>query len=139
MLCKGKKSCWKLLIKNEQFLKAFSQLGNTCDLETDVIDKLEEYVCCLYGSKKRSVNDARFVVFVLYVFMLRGRTMWTNTENSNLHCTSHHISWKECRSFPDDINGLLIYEGEEDEENVDRDSDYGFRSDIESDEDDELF
>ena len=78
---KGKKSCWKLLIKNEQFLQAFRQLENTLDFETYVIDKLELYVCCLYGSKKKSVNAARFDMFI---------------KNNNFHIItlSHNTSLK---------------------------------------------
>ena len=92
---KGKTSCWKLVIKNEQFLQAFSKLGNTWDLGTDVIDKLEVYVCCLYGSKKKSVNAVRFDRFIkkktrsfcyTTFFMLR----------TNLHLP-YHRSWMECR------------------------------------------
>ena len=40
------------------------------------------------------------------------------------------------KPFPDDINDLLIDEGEENKEKDDSDSDDGFRSDIERDEDD---
>ena len=45
-------------------LQAFSEFGNTYELDTGVVGTLEEYVCCLYGSKKNSVNATRFDMFM---------------------------------------------------------------------------
>ena len=53
---KGKKHCWEIAIKNSLFLEAFAKLGDHWNLEEQVILTLEEYVSCIFGSKKKSVD-----------------------------------------------------------------------------------
>ena len=48
---KGKKCFWEVAIKNSLFLVAFAKLGNYWNLEEQVILRLKEYVCCIFGSK----------------------------------------------------------------------------------------
>ena len=61
---KGKKTCWRHLCKNEDFVSAFSSLGSTHDICTDVAKTIEKYVCVLYGrSKLKNVNEVRWSIF----------------------------------------------------------------------------
>ena len=60
---KSKKACWKVLKKNNRFLRAFSSLGNTWDLDKQLIDLLEEYMCNLFGRKKKDIDLARYEIF----------------------------------------------------------------------------
>ena len=61
---KGKKRCWEVAIKNSLFLAAFAKLGDHWNLEEQVILTLEEYVCCIFGSKKKSVDIVRADMFM---------------------------------------------------------------------------
>lgn len=60
---KGKAVCWKVAEKNPRFLHAFKALGLAWDLQAPIYEALEEYVCYLYGSKKRKVNEVRHQMF----------------------------------------------------------------------------
>ena len=46
---KGKWACWKVLAKNNKFINTFSLMGQTWELDKQVFDELEEFVCLLYG------------------------------------------------------------------------------------------
>lgn len=61
---KGKKRCWTVMKSNESFLKAFSELGNDWDITEQQVSAIEEYVCALYSSKKSSVNELRYDLFL---------------------------------------------------------------------------
>ena len=60
---KGKSLCWKVAEKNPRFLHAFQELGVEWDLTPAVYEVLEEYVCNLYGARKRKVNSVRHQMF----------------------------------------------------------------------------
>ena len=60
---KGKKMCWSTMTKNEAFVGCFTELGRSWSLTDDIQRFLEQYVCKLYGSKKKSVNAVRFELF----------------------------------------------------------------------------
>ena len=59
--CKGKHACWKLLECKPKFLDTFCKLGVSSaeELEAD----LEKYVTLLYGTKGKSVSEARYTIF----------------------------------------------------------------------------
>ena len=46
----------KTLLGTSLFLAAFAKLGDHWNLEEQVILTLEEYVCCIFDSKKKSVD-----------------------------------------------------------------------------------
>ena len=60
---KGKGVCWSALEKNPRFLPAFKDLGSTWELAEETFKLLEEYVCVLYGCRKKNVNQARYYLF----------------------------------------------------------------------------
>ena len=60
---KGKAACLRVLEKNPKFLKAFQDLGSSWELEDETFDLLQEYVCKLYGSREKNVDQARYELF----------------------------------------------------------------------------
>ena len=60
---KSKKTCWKVLKKNNRFVRAFSSLGSTWDLDEQLIALLEEYMCNLFGRKKKDIDLVRYETF----------------------------------------------------------------------------
>lgn len=60
---KGKTACWKIVEKYSRFVGIFTSLGLSWELEEELADALEEYVCLLYGSRKKKVNDVRSEIF----------------------------------------------------------------------------
>ena len=60
---KGKVACWKVVDTNHRFLHVFKELGLAWELAASAHEILEEYVCLLYGSRKRKVDDARYDIF----------------------------------------------------------------------------
>ena len=45
---------------NESFLRAFTELGTDWDMTEQQVNAIEQYMCALYRSKKKSVNDVRY-------------------------------------------------------------------------------
>ena len=60
---KGKKKCFGIFEKKFKVQKALMLLGDSCELKEDVFTPLEEYVCALYGSKKKKVDEVRYDIF----------------------------------------------------------------------------
>ena len=61
---KGKTTCWKKISKKADYVAAFSSLGRTYLVDTEVTQGIENFVCALYGrSKLHSVNEARSSIF----------------------------------------------------------------------------
>ena len=61
---KGKVTSWKKMCMKADYVAAFSSLGNTYLVATEVTQGIEKYVCALYGrSKLHSVNEARLSIF----------------------------------------------------------------------------
>ena len=55
---------WNLVLKNERFLKVFSELGLFSNTTDDAIAILEELVCCLYRDLKiKKVGELRMKLF----------------------------------------------------------------------------
>ena len=54
--------CWKKDSPNE--MEAISQLGETWNVSEDQLCLIEKFVCCLYNSRKHSMNNARFELFM---------------------------------------------------------------------------
>ena len=51
-----RKGFWEGAIKNSLFLAEFAKLGDHWYFEEEVILTLEECVCCIFGSEKKSVD-----------------------------------------------------------------------------------
>ena len=45
---------------NESFLRAFTELDTDWDMTEQQVNAIEQYMCALYKSKKKSVNDVRY-------------------------------------------------------------------------------
>ena len=63
---KGKLAPLKILKQNPEYIKTFSQLGVTVNIESSVLRELEEFTCLLYrgrGSRTSDVNKLRFEKF----------------------------------------------------------------------------
>ena len=48
---------------NESFLRVFTELGTDWDMTEQQVNAIEQYVCGLYKSKKKSGNDVRYDLF----------------------------------------------------------------------------
>ena len=60
---KGKAVCWKTMVKDPAFVEMFSNLGSEWNLSTSLKTDLERYVCKLYESRRKLVNETRFDLF----------------------------------------------------------------------------
>ena len=61
---RGKKKGWKLIENSDDWLNVFSILGENKNVEDDVMQKWEQFVCLLNGrSRCSSVNQARREIF----------------------------------------------------------------------------
>ena len=60
---RGKPACWKIVEKYPKFVSIFTSLGLSWDLQGELADALEEYVCLLYGSRKKKINSVRSKIF----------------------------------------------------------------------------
>ena len=61
---KGKKVMWKLVLQNDKFLDAFSQLGLFNSVTDEVSNCLEKFMCALYSYKNETtVNNVRVKMF----------------------------------------------------------------------------
>ena len=60
---KGKLSVFKLMKKDEEYRKAFEQIGQTLDIPEETQETLERFVCQLYGSKTNNISDLRYLMF----------------------------------------------------------------------------
>ena len=61
---KGKHSCWKIAVKNEEFLEVFSCLGDDWFINDDQLQALENFVYWLYGNRHfRDINKVRLSIF----------------------------------------------------------------------------
>ena len=60
---KGKKKCWNKLKEDPKYVQCFSSLGTRESPSEEQLQTLEEYVCVLYSTKLKNVNDARYQLF----------------------------------------------------------------------------
>jgi len=52
------------MIKNAEYISAFTKLGSNESVEPQVSATLEQFVCCMYGVHKvTDMNDTRFAIF----------------------------------------------------------------------------
>ena len=52
------------MVKSNDFLKAFKELGDTFSFETSYFPIIEKFTCCLFGVKQcNDVNEARYSKF----------------------------------------------------------------------------
>ena len=61
---KGKGKCWKVMKSKEKFLIAFQQLGDDWQLPEALLNTLKVFTCNIYGSRKSTVNEARYELFM---------------------------------------------------------------------------
>ena len=54
---KGKTKAFKLLKDNARYVRGFMALGDSWDINDELFNVLEEFVCDLYGKKNRSSVD----------------------------------------------------------------------------------
>ena len=45
-------------------MEPITQLGDSWDISSDQVSAIEKYVCRIYNSRKSSVNEARFELFM---------------------------------------------------------------------------
>ena len=61
---KGKKAFWKVMQKDQKYIRLFAELGNYSEVPVHVSNGLEEFVCDLYGHARiSSVNKLRHKIF----------------------------------------------------------------------------
>ena len=61
---KGKKRLFKLLMKLQDYIETFQMLGQSWNLDDDVIERLEKFTCHMYGSSlTTSVNELRYKIY----------------------------------------------------------------------------
>ena len=48
---------------NESFIRAFTEIGTDWDMAEQQVNAIQQYVCVLYKSKKKSVNGVRYDLF----------------------------------------------------------------------------
>ena len=61
---KGKKTFWRVACKNGKFLSALSSLGTAYEVDKDLEETLENFICAIYGkSKLKDVNLACAAIF----------------------------------------------------------------------------
>ena len=61
---KGKKTVYRLVKTNPECLSTMQQLGECFDMPENIIEKIEKFVCVMYGlDKVGKVNEARYKLF----------------------------------------------------------------------------
>ena len=50
-------------MKKEKFLRCFTEFGRDWRVTDEILIALEEFVCCLFNAKSKTVNSARFEIF----------------------------------------------------------------------------
>ena len=60
---KGKTACCKIVERNCKLAEVFASLGCFWNLQDNVFNGLEEYVCYLYGFRKKDINHVRHELF----------------------------------------------------------------------------
>ena len=61
---KGKGKCWKVMKSKEKLVIAFQQLDDDWQLPEALLNTLEVFTRNLYGSRKSTVNEARYELFM---------------------------------------------------------------------------
>ena len=83
---KGKKKAFDLMTEKTAFIEAFIELGNEFTLEEATFQKLENFVCHLYGHGSSSgVDDVRYKVFCLAATSLPEKTMPPSQDAQRCH------------------------------------------------------
>ena len=61
---KGKVRPLAIMEKDDKFIEVFAKLGESADLQPDLLTTIESFVCCMYGNRKVClVNEARYKLF----------------------------------------------------------------------------
>ena len=61
---KGKQTLWKAMLKRQEFINSFEELGRYLHPEASVMECLEKFTCFLYGFPRlQSVNESRAKFF----------------------------------------------------------------------------
>ena len=63
ILEKRKNKCFKLLQGISKFQSTFATLRNDWNISDGLLTKLEEFVCRIYGMRKKDMNEVRFVKY----------------------------------------------------------------------------
>ena len=60
---KGKRVLFKMMKSKQDFIDIFIKLGSSWDIDEFDLADLEEFVCHIYGSKDKDINDVRRKLF----------------------------------------------------------------------------
>ena len=60
---KGKKKAFSVAMEEKSFVETFCSLGEHFDMSANLLDRLQRFVCKLYGVDLSSVNEARYNIF----------------------------------------------------------------------------
>ena len=60
---KGKVKPLKLMLKNEDFIDLFTEFGSSWIITEDMIDRLTEFVCSLYGKRSHDIDLLRYQLY----------------------------------------------------------------------------
>ncbi|KAG1692301.1 Transmembrane protein 164 [Nymphon striatum] len=60
---KGKLKALKLLQEEREFVAVFSRLGLSWDVDNNLVNELQKFVCRLYGQKQSTVNELRYKMY----------------------------------------------------------------------------
>ena len=60
----GKGKALNILRKSKEYLHTFARFGDSFRFDADLFELIEKFVCCLYGSKQRNTDDARYEKFL---------------------------------------------------------------------------
>ena len=55
---KGKQACWKVFVSDSKFQTFLSALGACWELSKEIADRMEEFVCSLYGFREKDINSS---------------------------------------------------------------------------------
>ena len=61
---KEKVAFWKAMLKRQEFIRLFIELGNSPQVPDHIFLGLERFVCALYGDQRTSVNELRNKIFL---------------------------------------------------------------------------
>ena len=60
---KGKKKCFGVLEKKVKFQEALTSLGTSWEVTPELFAEIQKYVCAIYGSTKKNINEVRYDIF----------------------------------------------------------------------------
>ena len=96
---KGKTSSLRLMINNLEVQDTFIQLGQTCDISVELIDKLESVTCLLNAPSATLVNKLRYDLFCAKKWEIESRQLRPCKDSLVKHAQRANYQaaiWKRC-------------------------------------------